>query len=336
MLWSKLSAVIFMQTVLAFILGRIAIPAFRKLKTGRYDPYIGDRFSADGSEPAFGGVIMWVTFAFGAAVSAAFCEPKRLFAAAVFTGAVTLVGAADDWLTDVLHKNYLVKGGIKFGCCYAACFVFLMIYKNMGCVGTAVLLPFRLGTIDLGAAFCPVTAAVMTLVISAYSLMNRFGADDDTCVDGLCQTVLFMQTVGLAVVGTIIKDDGMTAFGYVAAASAGASLIWGLSPAKLRSGSSGGYFCGGLAAAALCFGSYMELAALIACLAAVIDAVCSAVQYAVYRRSRKLLLKGSSLHSHIRAKGMSDYGVIAVFSVIELAALAAQIVYAVYSTEILI
>lgn len=280
---------------------------------------------------------MWIVFAFGIAIAAAVCgQPSRLLAVTAYLLAVTLPGVFDDRLTEVRRRPYLIKSSAKFGYCYAASLVFLLIYKKMGYVGTAVLLPFRLGMIDFGAAFCPFMAAVMTLMISAYNLMNRFGTDDKTCVDGLCQTVTFLQTAAVAVVGTIIKDDGMTAFGYTAAAAAGGSLIWGLSPAKLRSGSSGGYFCGGLAAAALCFGSYLEIAVLLTCLMAIADAVCSAVQYAVYRKSKKFMLKGSSLHAHLAAKGIGDYGIISIFSLCELAACIGAVIYAVYSAKIII
>ena len=46
MLWSKISVILAMQMVLGWALGRVGIPLLRRLKTGRYDPYVGDRFSA--------------------------------------------------------------------------------------------------------------------------------------------------------------------------------------------------------------------------------------------------------------------------------------------------
>ena len=44
MLWSKISVILAMQMVLGWALGRVGIPLLRRLKTGRYDPYVGDRF----------------------------------------------------------------------------------------------------------------------------------------------------------------------------------------------------------------------------------------------------------------------------------------------------
>jgi phospho-N-acetylmuramoyl-pentapeptide-transferase len=337
MLWSKLSAVIAMQIVLSYALGRAAIPLLRKLKTGKYDPYIGDRFRTDGSEPSFGGAVMWAVFAFGAAVSAAVCgETARLSAAAIYLFCITLTGVFDDFMTDIKHKPYGVKTSAKLGWCYAASLVYVLILRKQFSISTAVLLPFRLGTIDFGIVFCPVAAAFMTAVIYAFRLLNRFGTDDSSTVGGLCESVSFFQMLGAAAIGTVTADNGLIAFGYTAAAAAVGGLIWGLSPSKLKAGSSGGFFCGGLAAAVICGESFLELAMLILSLAAIADAVCAAVQYLVYKKSRKFLLKGSSLHSHMTAKGLSDYTVIIIFSCITALSAIAAAVYAYYSTKILI
>jgi hypothetical protein len=48
------------------------------------------------------------------------------------------------------------------------------------------------------------------------------------------------------------------------------------------------------------------------------------------------MLKGSSLHSHLAAKGMNDYKIIAVFAAISLISAAAAVFYAYYSTKIII
>jgi phospho-N-acetylmuramoyl-pentapeptide-transferase len=237
-------------------------------------------------------------------------------------------------MTDVRHKPYGVKRGTKLAYCYAASLAFLLVYKKLGYLSTEILLPFRWGAVDLGAAFYPLTAAVMTVLISAFGLFNRFGTDEESCVGGLCQTVLFVQSAALAVVGDVTDDGGLTAFGYICAAAVGGSLIWGLSPAKLRSGSSGGYFCGAAAAAALCFTERLGLAVLVSCIAAAVDCACTAVQYLVYRISKKLVLKGSSLHSHMSRSGMNDYKIIAVFSLIAAAGGVLAVMYAAYSVKV--
>ena len=88
--------------------------------------------------------------------------------------------------------------------------------------------------------------------------------------------------------------------------------------------------------AMLTFCSELEFAMLLLALPAVTDALCSAVQYLVYRKSRKFLLKGSSLHSHLMAKKWSTYKVIVLFSAMTAAAGAGTLAFAAYSERIIL
>ncbi len=334
MLWSKLTAVIAMQAVLAWFLGLAFIPVLRKLKTGIYTPYIGDRYSADGSEPSFGGVIAWVVLAFGALVSSAFCEHKlRLFLAVLFAALITLRGAADDYMTDLLKKNYGVKGKAGLGWCYAVCLGYMLLAKRTGAVGSAVIFPFGLGMVNLGAMFCPVTAGVMTGEIYCFKYLNRFGTDDESCIGGLNWTVGFVIMSGAAVMGSALKDNTLLCFGAVAAAAFGSAEIWGLAPAKLKSGSSGGMLTGAVSAAVMGLAGFHQFAFWLMTLAAGADGFCTLIQYVHFRRTKQLLLKGSSLHGHMRAGKLGDYAVILIFSAIALAGAAAGVAMVIYGQK---
>lgn len=337
MLWSKLTAVIAMQLVLSYILGRTLIPVFRRMKTGKYDGYIGDRLRTDGSEPAFGGAVMLLVLAFGVmTASAVVGEALRLYLVLGYIAAICLSGIIEDFMTDVCGLSYGLNIGVKLGWRFSASLLFLLIYKRCGFISDGILLPFRLGALELGAAFVPVWAAVMTAVIGCFSLFNRFGTDETTCCGGLAHTVIFIQGLTAAVIGGIISSESLAVFGYITSASALGALIWGLSPAKLRGGSSAGSLCGGISAALVCFTSNIEIAMLLAAMPAVCDAVCTAVQLAVYKTSRKLVFKGSSLHSHLKAKGMSDYKVILIFTVCTVVFSVGAVLYAVYSTNVVL
>lgn len=336
MLWNKLSVVILLQLILSYSLGRVLIPILRKFRTGKYDPYIGDRFSADGSEPAFGGAVMCIVFVFGTALSAFFAgEYVRLFLSAAYTSVITASASADDYMTDVLHKPYGVKLTAKIGFFYAAGFSYIMLQKQLGFLNTAVLLPFHLGTIDFGSAYPFIAAAFMTLVIFSFTNLNRFGTDDESCCGGLCQTVTFFIFSSCSIIGNIIADDTLCVFSCSVSASALGSLIWGLSPSKLRSGASGGAFCGAAAAALCGLSSYLSPAVGLCIIAAAADLLSSAVQYLNFKKNKKLLLKGSSLHMHLKAKGFDDYRIILVFSAATIAGCAAAVAFAAYSTNIL-
>ena len=68
----KLTFIIFaLQLAVGGLLGRLFIPVFRKLKTGKFEIYIGDRFKQDGSEPRGGGALMLFCFVTACFASAA-------------------------------------------------------------------------------------------------------------------------------------------------------------------------------------------------------------------------------------------------------------------------
>ena len=56
--WSVQAVILAAEAVAGFVLGRVFIPYFRRIKTGKFDFYIGDRFAKDGSEPKFGGAVI--------------------------------------------------------------------------------------------------------------------------------------------------------------------------------------------------------------------------------------------------------------------------------------
>ena len=62
MSWSVQAVILGCEMVLGYVLGRVFIPYFRRIKTGKFDFYIGDRFAKDGSEPKFGGVLRTESF----------------------------------------------------------------------------------------------------------------------------------------------------------------------------------------------------------------------------------------------------------------------------------
>ena len=334
MLWSKLGIIALLQLVLGWFLGLMLIPVFRRMKTGKYAPYIGDRFRTDGSEPAFGGVNALIVYAFGCAVAAALCEGGgRLIAAAVFAAFITLPGVIDDDLLERLGRNTGLKTKMKLGYTFAACLLFAAAARRLGYAGTDIILPFRLGIVGLGAFYAPVSAAFMTIIIYSFRVMNRFGTDEDTCTGGLVCAVGAVGALGLSAAGTAVRSESMTALGLVTAAAFMTGLFFGLAPSKQRSGSSGGFFAGAAAAAGLALTDNIQLAVVFLAAAAFTDTLCAAVQFLRYRRTKKLWLMGSTLHHHMKNKKCGEYAVIAVFAVITLFGCILAVWYAVYVYE---
>ena len=334
MLSLKLTVTAAMCIVLSYFLGLAMIPLLRKYKTGRYEPAVGDRFSADGSEPAFGGAVTLIVLLFGVSAAAPYIsDRKRLLMFAVFVLLITAAGIADDVMTEVRGKAYGVKTAAKLGFTYAVSLAAVLLSRFLGLTGTAVLLPFGLGFLEMGKAYCPVTAAFMTAVIYSYRVLNRFGTDEETCIGGLAQTVSAVSMLAVSVMGSITRNDALTALGLVGAAAQAGYLLWGLSPSKLRSGSSGGFFSGALTAGVLALTDFYQLGVLLTALAAFGDSISAAVNILVYRYNKKLLLRGAALHKHISMFRINDHKVIMIFSAAAFLGAAAAAALAAYGQE---
>ena len=93
--WKLQAVILFAEIGCGFIFGRFLMPLFRKLKTGKFEIYIGDRFRKDGSEPKFGGVLIFMTFLLGMSVGVSFSEDisfRQTAAAVMFCGIILAVG----------------------------------------------------------------------------------------------------------------------------------------------------------------------------------------------------------------------------------------------------
>lgn len=78
MSWSVQAVILGCEMVLGYVLGRVFIPYFRRIKTGKFDFYIGDRFAKDGSEPKFGGVVIMLCVIFGIVTGVIFYDSQAV------------------------------------------------------------------------------------------------------------------------------------------------------------------------------------------------------------------------------------------------------------------
>lgn len=107
--WQVQSIILAAELAAGAVLFRFFIPFFRRVKTGRFDLYIGDRFKKDGSEPKFAGVVMAIISVTGLALGllgesisgdAVSGQNEKLSAYAAAGAAVLLItalGVAEDY-----------------------------------------------------------------------------------------------------------------------------------------------------------------------------------------------------------------------------------------------
>ena len=336
----KLTFVIFaLQLAVGAMLGRLAIPVFRKMKTGKFEIYIGDRFRQDGSEPRGGGAVMLISFAaacFAGAAAGAFDAAmlRGMVGVMMYTSLLTAVGLAEDYDKDV-------RGGLGMKSRYRIITKlvlsggFLALMQLFGYECGKVLLPFRWGYTDLGMAGIPINAIFMTVLITAAEITDCQHGIHDTGIDGLSAMVMFVGFLGLfAAFGNGGHEEArLTAL--CAAGSCAGYLIWGMRPSKLYTGQSGGLFLGGALCGILVL-SGLHGAVLFCGAVPLFELAAHLMQRAVFKGKKKLLLKGATIHEHLRNIGWTESRIMAVFALIQTIFCAGAAAYSIYEAKLIV
>ncbi len=320
--WRVQTVVIITELAAGLILFRLFIPFFRRIKTGKLDLYIGDRFKKDGSEPKFAGVVMALTAALGltagiiarkagAELETAgdnFLSASAAAAATAFV--ITSLGMADDLNKETKRGTGLKKRWVLLTE-FVVCLGFSYIAKISGFIDTKLLLPFHMGNIDLGFIFYPLTAVIMTVIINLTELHDcPAGVTDHGC-DGLCGVTVLVFSLASAVACSIYPWLELPQMlSVVTACACAAYLVWGISPSKMYLGQSGSRFLGAMTAL-VTVTMNVPLVYLTGGIVFIADGVCTGVGYLVFKRKKQLLFKGLTLHGHLRSRGWSDYKIMA-------------------------
>ena len=336
----KLTFIIFaLQLAVGGLAGRLFIPAFRKMKTGKFEIYIGDRFRQDGSEPRGGGTLMYlcfVTACFAAAAAEGFGADAIRAAAftAIFAAVLTAVGFMEDYDRDV-------RGGIGMKSRYRVTIKLLLCGGYTALMGLfgyrcdMVLLPFRWGYLDLGWAYIPLNALLMTVIITAAEICDCQKGVHETGIDGLCPMTMFVCFLGLFAAFGDGSREIVKVISLCAAGSCAGYLIWGAKPSKLFLGQSGGLFLGSMMCGILIL-SGLHGAVLLAMAVPFIELAAHLLQRAVFKKNKKLLFKGATLHEHFRNIGWSEYRITAVYAAAQALFCAGAAAYSIYEARLVI
>ena len=336
----KLTFVVFaMQLAVGALLGRLCVPLFRKLKTGKFDIYIGDRFAQDGSEPRGGGAVMFISFlvactAGTAVLGADSAQLRGLLCVIMYTGLLTAVGLAEDYDRDVRNGiGMKSRYRIAIKLVLSGCFVLLMRIFGYSC--KMLLLPFRWGYIDQGIAYIPLTAILMTVLITAAEVCDCQHGIHDTGVDGSCAMVMFVGYLGLSAAFGDGSRELLRLVCLCAAGSCAGYLVWGMKPSKLFTGQSGGMFMGGMMCGILML-SGLHGAVLLAMSVPLIELAAHILQRAVFAGKKKLLLKGATLHEHMRNCGWTDSRIMAVLALAQGLFCVGAAAYSIYESKLIV
>lgn len=345
--WKVQSVVMVTELAVGIVMFRLFIPFFRRIKTGRLDLYIGDRFRKDGSEPKFAGVVMAITAAVGLTVgliahnvvsqrSEDFTKDNSVYivcAAAALL--VTSLGMLEDYNKETKRGIGLKKRWIVF-IEFVVCLGFSFIAKKYGVIDTKLLLPFHLGNIELGFIFYPLTAVLMTVIINLVQLHDCPGGVTDHGCDGSCGLTVMMFSLAAAFCCAPYKWlEIPQMLSLVTAGACGAFLYWGISPSKMYLGQSGSMLLG-IMTAMITVTTNVPLAFVCSGIVFIADAVVTLTGHIVFRRTKRLLFRGLTLHGHLKNRGWGDYKIMIVFAISTLVGAAGEFAYISYGDSIFI
>ena len=345
--WQVQSIILISELAAGAVLFRFFIPFFRRVKTGRFDLYIGDRFKKDGSEPKFAGLVMALVMLIGIVITIVGMRSSEelsgsrealtqgYIAAAAVVLLITATGLTDDYNKET-KRDKKKKKSVVVIIELVVCLGFSYILTKTGMADTKLLLPFHIGNVELGFIFYPLTAVLMTVIINLTELHDCPGGVTEYGCDGLCAMTAMMFSLACAGACAMYRWLEMPQMlAVITAGCCSAYMIFGISPAKMYLGQSGSRFLGAMLAV-ITVTTNMPLVFLCSGIVLVAEGVCTLVGHLVFRHKKQLLFKGLTLHGHLRSRGWGDYRIMAVSSVVTLIGSAGLFAYASYADGIII
>lgn len=326
MLWIILitAAVALIATAL---LGFAAVPMLRRLKFGQTILDIGPAWHKKEKQgtPTMGGIMFIPGIAAAFAVGMGMLSAAGLISfeqteAMNYVNAVSglimalmfgLIGFIDDFTKIRRKQNEGLTPTQKIILQVLVIAAYFTVRILAGNTSTTVNLPF-FGSLDLWFFYYIVMGLAILYLVNAVNLNDG--------IDGLCTSVTFVYCAAFIVITAMLNAVGLT---VLAAATAGGCLgflIWNAHPAKVFMGDTGSLFFGGIVVA-LGIGANAEVLMVIAAAVYIWEALTVLIQTTYFKITHgKRLFKMTPIHHSFEIRGWKEGKIVAVFSLIGLAA----------------
>lgn len=326
MLWIILitAAVALIATAL---LGFAAVPMLRRLKFGQTILDIGPAWHKKEKQgtPTMGGIMFIPGIAAAFAVGMGMLSAAGLISfeqteAMNYVNAVSglimalmfgLIGFIDDFTKIRRKQNEGLTPTQKIILQVLVIAAYFTVRILAGNTSTTVNLPF-FGSLDLWFFYYIVMGLAILYLVNAVNLNDG--------IDGLCTSVTFVYCTAFIVITAMLNAVGLT---VLAAATAGGCLgflIWNAHPAKVFMGDTGSLFFGGIVVA-LGIGANAEVLMVIAAAVYIWEALTVLIQTTYFKITHgKRLFKMTPIHHSFEIRGWKEGKIVAVFSLIGLAA----------------
>lgn len=303
----------------SLIIAPFIIKLMRKLKAGQNILGYVDAHASKQGTPTMGGFI----FLFGLVVSFWVIKGEKFLSllTLIITLCYALLGFLDDFLKIKLKHNEGLKAYQKLvGQLGIALIVAIFVYSS-GLVGSSVILPFSLKTIDFGWGIIPFVVFVYLAVTNAVNLTD--GLDGLAGKTTIIYTICFVFYVYVCFDKLSLNEYFLSEYSTLLSLGMGLSgsilafLCFNSYPAKIFMGDTGSLALGGFVTTLACFTKFYFLVPFLG-----IMFVCSVVsvvlQVSYYKLTKKRIFKMAPLHHHFEKCGIKEAKIVTIYSVVTL------------------
>lgn len=318
------------------LLGFAVIPALRRLKFGQTILDIGPAWhkSKEGT-PTMGGVmfIAGVIIAFSAGIFTLWVNgdikldgvgAQNLFkaiSAVIMAILFGFIGFVDDFIKVKKKRNEGLTPIQKIIMQVMVIIAYFVSRVMAGDTSTAITFPF-LGSLDLWYFYYIIMGLGILYLVNAVNLTDG--------VDGLCSSVTLVYCAAYLVICALMQFTEMSVVAAAAGAGCLGFMVWNLHPAKVMMGDTGSMFLGGIVCA-MGIGTGTEFIMVVCCAVYIWEALSVLIQMTYFKITKgKRLFKMTPIHHSFEIRGWKEGKIVAVFSLIELAASAAAILMLYY------
>ena len=296
------------------VVGRLLIPALRRLKAGQAIKEIGPSWHmTKQGTPTMGGLM----FIIGIGITILVLGWRNMLAGDfshlyvyVFSLVFGAIGFIDDYQKVKHHRNTGLTAPQKFILQLAAAVAFLCLMRYEGMLSPNLYIPFWNTHIVL--------PWIVYLIFAAFVIVGTVNAVNITDgLDGLSSSVTLPVAVFFTAVAVIWA--GYAQLGTFSAALVGGLcgfLLYNHYPAKVFMGDTGSLFLGG-AVAALAFAYDMPLVLILVGIVYICETLSDIIQVGYFKLTHgKRIFKMAPLHHHFEMCGWKETKVVAVFTAV--------------------
>jgi phospho-N-acetylmuramoyl-pentapeptide-transferase len=288
---------------LVALLGLVAVPLLRRLK-------VGQRVRDDGPEthlkkmgvPTMGGLF----FAVPALALALAWSPRdpRVSGLALFALVFAMVGFADDYIKVIRRRPLGLRARYKLAVQIPASLALGYWAAHRLGLGTAVAIPFGLGSLDLGPLYLPF------IVLFAIWFSNAVNITDG--VDGLLAGAMVPSMLAYLLVALVAEQAGLSLLCATVIGACAGFLLYNRHPAKVIMGDVGSLALGGTLTGLAVLTKTEILLGLIGLLYA-LEALSVVLQVISFRSTGRRIFRMSPIHHHFELLGWPETKVVGVF-----------------------